>query len=57
MQTINKNIKTYYSKSFIEERKIEPAHALIVFLFGLASGLFIFGAIGILVSQEWFKKI
>jgi len=39
-------MKHYYSKSYIEERKIEPANALIVFLLGLASGLFILGAAG-----------
>ncbi len=39
-------MKKYYSKSYIEERKIEPANALIVFLLGLASGLFILGAAG-----------
>jgi len=38
-------MKSYHTQSYIEERKIEPINILIIFLLGLAAGLFILGAI------------
>lgn len=39
-------MKSPPSKSFIEEKKIEPANILIMFLLGLAAGLFIAASVG-----------